>query len=426
MLYATCRCMRPRRRQFVQLFLLVGCFLPLGCGGEKERLVSVKLTQKVMCCSFQRGGIFTGIRVEEARKAGKDHYEFRAFDGELLMVALSGKSDKPADGMIFPYIFRGDEKTPPAFSRRPGLALLNDKVVCVDLADKAGVQWLAQQPDAKLKTIRTLLLSGDAATDEAGLGRMVGSGIAIISPDEGEKKSAKPDPAAEAKVIKALIAAKPTCLFNDRMEVDEDVVVQMSDLTHLVISCEKIPDLTKLKKLRFLGLSDVANLAPLAKLTQLQGLRLECSGVTDFTPLRKLNHLQTLCIEGDGKLADLDVFTDMRELRSLVLRLDKESKIESIAPIGKLTNLTELAIIPIPPTVKDLSPLKNLKNLKMLVVYNDDLKERQKEYDEIRKALPECKVVGYCMGSAWILVVVPAAVGLGIWWRRRSATGKAA
>ncbi|MDY7010439.1 MAG: hypothetical protein SVV80_06755, partial [Planctomycetota bacterium] len=126
------------------------------------------------------------------------------------------------------------------------------------------------------------------------------------------------------------------------------------------------------------------------------------------------------------ELTDLDVLADMRDLRSLTLTLGDESKIKSIAPIAKLTNLTELAITKIPSTVKDLSPLKKLKNLKMLVVDGDSLKERQKEYDEIRKALPECKVVGFCMGSAWILVVVPVAVGLGIWRRRRSATGKAA
>ncbi len=447
MLHIIYRCVRPRLRHFVQLFLLIGCFLPLACGDGKdrtekerpkqERLVSVKLTggagvQDVQCGSFQRGGIFGRGRAEEAEDAGKDHYEFLAFDGELLMIQLYRKADKSMDKISFRYIFRGDEKMPLVFSRQPGLALLNDKVICVDLSNKAGAQWFAQQPDAKLKTIRTLLLSGDAATDTAALTRMAGAGITVVF-GGSEIKSATSKPTVELKltieadVRKALIAAQPACLFAKGMKIDEDVIVQLSDLTHLVISGEKIPDLTKLKKLRFLGLGNVTNLAPLSKLTHLQGLVIaDCSYVKDFMALRNLKHLQTLHLgEADG-LTDLDFLTDMRELRSLTLGPDTDAKIKNIAPIGKLTNLTELAIVPIPPTVKDLSPLKKLKNLKMLVVDDDGLEKRQEEYDEIRKALPECKIVGFCMGSAWILLVVPVAVGLGVWWRRRSATGKAA
>ncbi len=448
MLYIIYRCVRSRLRQFVQLFLLIGWCLTLGFGSGQERhkqerpkgerLVSVKLTdgtgeQNVLCGNFQRGQIFNMIRAQEAEKAGKNHYEFPVFDGELMMVSLSGKAGKLTYKMSFPYIFRGDEKTPLVFSYRPGLMLLNGEVVCVDLGGVAGFRWMSKQPDARLKTIRTLLLSGDPATDTVALTRMAGSGITIaLSKKKSENKSAKSSPTAKARVRRAMIAAKPVCLFADRMEVDEDMIVQLSDITHLMISSltisgDKMSDLTKLKKLRWLGYFDgITNLAPLAKLTHLQGLWLErCDNVADFTPLRKLNHLQTLFIGKAEKLTDLHVFADMRNLRSLAIPLDDEGKIKSIVPIAKLTNLTELALAPIPPTVKDLSPLKKLKKLQILVVDSDGLKERKKEYDEIRKALPDCQIVGFCMGSAWILVVVPMAVGLGFWRRRRSATGKA-
>ncbi len=461
MLHTANRCMRPRLWPFVQLFLLIGCFLPLGCGSEKEQpkkehpkqerpvrehLVSVKLaggtgTQNVMCCSVQRGEIFARIREEEAEEAGKDHYEFPVFDGELLMVELSAKADKSTDKISFPYIFRGDEKMPLVFSRRLGLALLDGKVICVDLTDKAGAKWIERQPDAQLKTVRTLLLGGGIATDTAALTRMAGSGITIGFSSKSENEStAEPEPTdkveveaeptdkAEAEARRALIAARPACLFTDREGLGKDTIAQLSDLTHLVIPSHETPDLTKLKKLRFFGCFDrMETLPPLTKLSHLQGLVLtDCNNVTDFTPLRKLTRLRTLHIGDADELADLDVFADMRDLRSLTLDLGGGSEIKSIAPIGKLTNLTELAIVRMPPTVKDLSPLKKLKNLKILVVDKDGLEKRQKEYDEIRKALPECKVVGYCMGSAWILLVVPAAVWLGVRRRRRSAAGKAA
>lgn len=330
MLYIIYRCMRPRLRQFVQLFLLIGCCLPLGCGDrqehhKQERLVSVKLaggagTQKVLCGSLQRGGIFAAIRGEEAEKAGKDCYEFPVFDGELLMVELS-KVGKSTGEISFPYIFRGDEKTPLVFSYRPGLVLLNGKVICVDLGNKAGVQWLSKQPDARLKTVRTILLSGQAATDTKALTRMAGSGIAITLSAKlrcdlaTSKPTVGPKLVIEDDVCKALIAAKPVCLLADRMEVCKDTIVQLSDLTHLVTFSQEMPDLTKLKKLRFFGCcNEITTLAPLAELTHLRGLCLvQCDRITDFTPLRKLNHLQALQIGVAEELTDLDVLADMRQ-----------------------------------------------------------------------------------------------------------------
>lgn len=410
--------------------LLVGCFLPLGCGGGQQRLVSVKLTggtgtQKVACFSFQRGKMLAGIRAKEAADAGKDCYEFLVFDGELLGVELSGEATRV---IRFPYVLRGDEKMPLVFSRRPGLALLNGEVICVDLGTKAGAEWFSRQDDAELKTIRTLLLGGGAAACAAALHRMPRSNITVALSSNSENGSTDPDTTADiAEARRTLIAAKPVCLFTNKKGVGKDTIAQLSDLTHLMITSQEMPDLTKLKKLRFLGYFDeVTTLAPLARLTRLEGLVLmECDSVTDFTPLRKLKRLRTLYIQEAEELTDLDAFADMRNLRSLVF-FGKDSKISSIAPIAKLTNLTELALVPIPPAVKDLSPLKKLKNLKMLVVDDDSLEQRPEEYDEIRKALPECKVVGFCMGSAWILMVVPAAVGLGLWWRRRAAAVKVA
>ena len=139
--YIFYRCMR-RLRQLIPLFLLIGCCLPLGC--DSVGFVSVKLSDesgiyKVMCWSLQRGEQFAMIRCEEAEKAGKDLYEFPAFDGELMMVELSGKSGESKSVRSFPYIFRGDEKTPLSFSYQPGLVLLNGEVVCVNLGDFT--QW---------------------------------------------------------------------------------------------------------------------------------------------------------------------------------------------------------------------------------------------------------------------------------------------
>jgi len=282
------------------------------------------------------------------------------------------------------------------------------------------------------------LLSGHAATDTAALGRMVNSGITVViknrktdSPTSSptSKPAVKSIAKIEADVCEALIAARPVCIFMaDKIEIGQHTIDQLSNLTHLVCNADNMPDLTKLQKLQFLAaeFQNSAALASLAQLPRLQGLYMLPSDNShvDFAPLRKLKHLRTLQIAHGGRITNLDILSDMHDLRSLSMSLGPEVK--SVAPIAKLTNLTELALMGIPPTVKDISSLKKLKNLKVLVVNDNYLEAHHKEFDEIRKALPECQIVGFCMGSIWILPLTLASIGLGVWWRRRFATRGAA
>ncbi len=444
----------PGLGKITRVLLAAMCLLLFGCGqavaqqrrdAEQQRRVLVKCSfekdaDRVGCWNYQRLKFFVGAYAEAAKDAGKNSYGFLAFDGDLFMVDLSRKADKSMD-MMFPYIFRGDEKMPLDFTCRNGLALLNGEVVCVDLKNPAAVKWLSsKQPHAKLKTVRTLLLSDDAVVDVPALQRLAGQGIMVsLKSPPRVSKAAKAIPLksvfkADTELAKALIAAKPAGLMIDA-KIPEKVIMQLPGLTHLVITGPKIPNLSKLENLRFLGFfftgDKPSSLAPLAKLTQLQGLILgDCKQVSDFSPLQKLERLRSLTIVTEYGLKNLEFLAGMSDLRSLCLRFtcDKDkNKLKSIAPLAKLSNLSELYISPITPAVKDLSPLKKLKNLRVLIVDESSLKERKAEYDEIRKALPECRIVGFCMGSVWILAVIPAAMVAGLLWRRRRrAAGKVA
>ena len=429
----------PGLGKITRVLLAAICLLLFGCGQDftQQGRVLVKRSlekdaDRVGCWNCQRSPFFAGAYARAAKEAGKDSYGFLAFSGDLLMVHLSRKDDT----MKFPYIFRGDEKMPLDFTRRNGLVLLGGEVVCVDLNNPAGVKWLSKQPRAKMKAIRTLLLSNDDAVDVPSLQCLAGQGIMVhlVKPYSVNKYKlilSKSISNADTELAKALIAAKPVGLMVG-VEMPEKVIAQLSSLTHLVIAGPQIPNLSKLKNLRFLSFAfnddKPSSLAPLAELTQLQGLRLvSCKHVSDFSPLRKLDRLRSLSIDTKHGLKNLEFLTGMSDLRSLCLGLGDKDKLKSIAPLAKLSNLSELEISSMPTMVKDLSPLKKLKNLKLILVDKSSLKEREAEYDEIRKALPECRIVaGFCMGSVWILAVIPAAMVAGLLWRRRRAAGKVA
>jgi hypothetical protein len=58
--------------------------------------------------------------------------------------------------------------------------------------------------------------------------------------------------------------------------------------------------------------------------------------------------------------------------------------------------------------------LEALTGLKVIVVSKSDLDARRVEYDRLRKALPETEIVGICMGSSWIMVVVAIGLAAGV------------
>jgi hypothetical protein len=198
-------------------------------------------------------------------------------------------------------------------------------------------------------------------------------------------------------------------------------VTVFTEVTHLIASGPTIPDLTSLKKLIFLGWAfrpkDKGVLTALKTAGPLRGLYLaECEAVPDIKAIRGQVELRNLLLGDLKKLKDLEVLREMTKLDTLVIG---DNRLTDISAIVALQDLQRLALLAVPEELKDLTPLMKLKKLKKLVVDNDALKKRKAEFDEIQKALPDCEITGFCMGSWWILPVLGLGLGLGLLWRRR-------
>ena len=142
------------------------------------------------------------------------------------------------------------------------------------------------------------------------------------------------------------------------------------NLTHLDLWSYEGPldlrDLATLTALRelYLCVPQVANLAPLDKLANLERLDLRETKAADFVPLSRLAKLRTLVLGKCPNLTDLTFLTSMPRLTFLAI-VDCRG-VRSLQPLSRLAALERLDLASLGPAPLDLAPLLRLTKLRDL------------------------------------------------------------
>ena len=343
-------------------------------------------------------------------------FTLHLYPGDLLMVGAVDVS------VVYP--FAGTEERPLAFAVSDGLVKLNGDVVGVDLSEPAGAESFAALAEADLAQLRSLKLGGQKDVDAAALGRVPGGQVIIQTADDVEAEYV-------AGLVDAMAAARPIGLFLSKDFPLAEHLARFEDLQYVGLPWAPAAESADLSKARFLmvafsGEGEAPSLAPLGELAALETLHIEELGTGDLSVLAELPKLRTLSLKG-GDAADVSGIPRLSTLRKLDLM--GFENLTNLSGIEEFDQLTHLAIFPVPEELTDLTPLESLENLDILLVDNDSLKAREAEYDQLREALPDTEIVGFCVGSRWLLVVLAVGVvgGLGVrYWRRRARVRPAA
>jgi hypothetical protein len=177
------------------------------------------------------------------------------------------------------------------------------------------------------------------------------------------------------------------------------------------------------------GIRDLAALrdAP-AGLEELSLLGLK--DVSDLTPLNRLSNLQTLVLMADERLTDVSSLTSLQQLRWVglpaattqeqfaafvkahpklsILDMAGNRGIKDLSPLTSLKNLTGLVLSG---TYDNLNVVQGFTSLRFVGISKDLWDESPEQVAAIRKALPDALVVRvspFCLGSGWILLMIPA------------------
>jgi len=170
----------------------------------------------------------------------------------------------------------------------------------------------------------------------------------------------------------------------------------------------------RLEELTLAGIKSLEDVSRLAEFPALQTLSLQDSGgVTDLEPLSRLKDLKWLALPPATTQRQLnEVVRDHANL--LILAAVGVEHIESLTPVRRLSDLTAFMV----GTPAPLDPLYRMTNLDLLAVYVDKDEETSAAVlGGLQRALPDTvivRVAPICLGSGWILLLVPA-VALA-WW----------
>jgi len=385
-------------------------------------------------------------------------------DGDTLAVARQKEGEKEPEFAFVPYLEKDGESL--AFRYDGALVSLGDKVVALHLApnEEAGWKWIAGATEAQAAGVRCLTLDGKATDAQVGLLRK----LAEMNPHLDLAFN------EEAELGPVLPLFQPRRLLIPGAELDEakqKLVVASTDLEALWVSAKDAKSLTavaQLPRLRRLTLSgwqpEGPDLLPW-ELRNLHSLTLVDCRLKDLAALEHLAELRALRLVTAKNLADIRGLARLAKLETLWLSMESEGA--DFSPLSRLPLLAHLSltvkvddegfasIVEAAPHVaaleliagegyKSLAPLKGLKELKHLVVLGgpgdmDTLAALQQldtlmlpdeafEKDaaavaKLEKALPNTHLAeGHvCLGSGWLLVLLPAiAVGWFLWRRRRT------
>ncbi len=384
-----------------------------------------------------------------------------ARDGDILLLDEVGNSA----GFVLRY--RAADGDALAVSYDAGRGMIGGKTVSVFLKEDAAWDWLAKAAPADLKAIRLLWLESAISDDHV----KVLQDVAKVNPNIDLALKTVGDKTTPEALVQAVAPFRPRFLSIDPaflkdpkplMPVLSGIEVLWLDGEGKGLSLDFLKDMPRLerlqlpegvlgnaalpadlKNLRALLVSDkdLKDLSALAPLTGLEELSVLGESVTDVSAVAKLSHLHVLSLAGCPKVADVSslkglpltwlslppgvtqegfnaLIADHPGLEGVeVVAAGKEKfkNLRSIEPLKNLHSLRFLVLTSFDGEPKAVEDLKQMKGLRMLVLSEGMYApEKAADRQDLQKALPNTVITegaGICLGSGWILALVPLVAG---------------
>jgi hypothetical protein len=374
-------------------------------------------------------------------------------DGDLLAL-------DPDDGALVPY--RVSDGASITIDGEGPRILLDGRTVAVTLGREAAYGWVRGASRGDLEGLRYLAAGGEIGEDRVTILRR----LAEVNPEVDLFL-------AQGAAGRVLPLFRPRRIFfpaDTRLDAGEIALVQASpDLEVLIIDAESVPDLSfldgmprlrklvlaeyrphemgplpeGLQELETLTIVSESRMKDLSTIQHLTGLReldvAWCEGLEDLGGLESFPSLEALSITVNPDAFDARVFDPLRGLRRLHLHGDITQDdfryvlgrvpglrdliivgcegIDDLRPLLGLRHLEHLVIVE---TEVDLTPLLEMQGLRFLVLPGEVFSGNEEVVRRLERALPDCTVAageGVCLGSGWILLLVPV-VALGLAARR--------
>ena len=341
-------------------------------------------------------------------------------------------------------------------STTPGFVRINDKIHSLYLDDDpAYSEWISTLSSEDLKGLSFLHLSGDS-------GKYDLSALELISETNPDLGLSVDNIGDMEQLYEILSMIHPTSLIIPDIELDsrvDDLIPNLANLEHLYMDGESfktadfLHQLPDLKSLIISGWDpDGPNLAQFEEISTLESLTLiesgikslsalgdprhlsalnliDCSSLTDISHLKDMHGIQCLGLLDCDTLSNLSVLKEIPALQWLsfppgigqadfddILTHHKSLKgvellgCKNLTDISSLTRLQELKALAIGWGEIDYKTLQQLEGIELIVIEEESFSAAGDEIAALKEALPGAQIVpggGFCMGSGWILLILP-------------------
>jgi membrane protease YdiL (CAAX protease family) len=343
-------------------------------------------------------------------------------------------------------------------------ARLGDTVVAIDPTEPDGQAWARAAVDPQIAALRSVSipLSFTEGTDAA-LTRIASVNPRVTLLVEDEDSLIRGLALLKPTTVLALGVSEPAALrrLADHAQIETlamdatkpgslDVLTALPNLHQLILDTWDVseagplpavaglrslvvadgsPDLVDLTPLRTLpseleslalvSVPELTGLKGIERLTQLRTIALPgCAGVTDLSPLAALPQLRWAGLPPDVTQEQFAAFTGSHVQLEVVNLLFTEG-ITDLAPLRSLPGLRGLVL---GGPYERVDALRDLTSLRYLAVSKGTFEKAPMDLTELQQALPDALIVQikpYCLGSGWILLLLPVLIGA--WLLQRQA-----
>jgi len=348
------------------------------------------------------------------------------------------------------------------FNNTDSVLYVNDKIYSINIPIKNDtIPWFRNLKEYDFSTLQ--FINVQSKYPDSYLPYL--SNLAKIKPDAGIYFQGNfRDMAELLKIFNPRIIAGASLVRSDydQLSMLTDLEILMITLNDSVIA-DPLPAVPDLKQLFLTDLNDDVVLPDnfLINNKQIERLIIQTSGSLDIALLNPLDNLKELVINVSDEIKNLDLINGHAKLEVLsvtgdkliydpdliklpllrwmafssnvtqekfnsfidrhpdleVIELIKNDTIASFQALSKLRMLYGLAIND---TVKDIATIKTLSSLKYLSLPHDFLADSVNKA-EIKRSLPGARIAaneGFCLGSGWLLLLLPLVLILRFFGRR--------
>jgi hypothetical protein len=397
-------------------------------------------------------------------------------DGDIVVVGWS--TDQSSSDQTHWFVYKQSDGASLELREEDGRLLLSGKTISVAPADiEECWEWLDRASAKDLRSLRFLMLSEDM--DESRLPTL--RKLAAVNPD----LSLVTGPISSSMSAAALFKPRMLVLGDSATAAELGGILagqnQIETLFINVTDAENLDFLATLPTLRRLFIAgwDPARTGPLPKgMRALKSLLLSDSEILDASALaavpegieelsvvgflkknenmtnlkglERFSNLRTLILNKNPEINDLSALKGMKQLTWVglppgitqeefsvfvgehpaikIVDLIGCNEITDLSPLQQLTGLTGLIVAQHSGVFDAMDQVDQLKSLEFLGLSSEAFFSDSDEITRIRTALPRALVVpafSYCLGSGWILLVIPLAALMwiaGSWARSRRRT----